>query len=145
MGFLDYCKDVLMLSDMEIQEHCGVAVFPIISRLKLAQILELIDIIEDVLGGGLFESIPDKFQHELDQTSCMELEQCRQKMLKLHMDRNGNVIAAPKKDSTDPTATTSDTTSVLELFLNVLKDYILKQVGSETFKGESHPVKDWVS
>ncbi|CAD7957434.1 unnamed protein product [Amoebophrya sp. A120] len=62
--YLEYCQTVLMLDESQIQEACGLAAMPVVRRLKVLQIVDVLEILEN-LASDLFDKVPIQFKTPL--------------------------------------------------------------------------------
>lgn len=72
MTYIGYCKDVLMFDETTLLEKLGWQIAPIIRKMLLSNIIDVIEILEGLVSDP-FDSIPSQYKEELDENMKFEL------------------------------------------------------------------------
>lgn len=114
--YLEYCRQVLMLSDEQVLAAAGPQAMPVLIKMKLCHVVDVIDILAS-LAQDPFDQIPLQFKAELSQAAELALKAA---------------VTAPAPGGLD-----------LPVLLPIMKEYVLTRL-HDTIVPDSN-VKEWLS
>merc|ERR1712054_260061 len=79
MDYIEYCQSVLMMQDSEVQAACGAAVMPVLRKMKLSHVVDVLDWLENS-SEDIFERVMLQFKDELKDTTRKQLTAAAKKM-----------------------------------------------------------------